>query len=101
MVVSLRRRARWHEAQTARHAKVQEQPAAAMNTFAIKKQILATPQDGVNAQAGQSGGEAGRDFMTEFWRADAGAGDALARQVGEQPLAANFDFGEFWHCCDR
>ena len=61
--------ARWslrrHQAQAARHAEVENDPAAPRAAFAVQQQILAASEDAVKAQAGEPRREIGRNLVTQ------------------------------------
>ena len=101
MVVLLGGCSRVDQPQTAGHAKMKYQPAAARRALTIEQQELAAPGNGIDPKAGKPGGQLARQGVAQFWRSKYGAEQALPRQVGQQALTAHFDFREFWHCCYR
>ena len=92
---------RGNQPQTPGHAQMQDQPAATVVMCEVEQQILPAPEDGVEAQSGQSGAQSGRYGMAQFRRPDDGALDPLPGQVRQETEAADFDFGEFRHCWAR
>lgn len=96
VVLSCRRTGR-DQAQAARHAEVEDQPAAPLAAGKIEQQVLAAPHDGFQRQAREALRQSGRNFRAQAGRAHHRAKCRLAGQMGEQAQAADFDFGEFGH----
>jgi hypothetical protein len=77
MIVLLCRRIRRHQPQTAGHAEMEEQPAAAAGALTVQQKIFAAAQDRVHAQARKPRIEAGRNLVAQPRRTHDGADNTL------------------------
>ena len=86
------------QAQAARHAEMQHQPATPLLACTVEEQVFPATVDGFHAQSDQPLGQPRSDCMAQAGRAHDGGGDLLADDEREQSLAADFNLWKFRHC---